>query len=299
MTRSLLPLLVVLVGAIGPAIAGSLLYRQRRLAHKRRRSPLTSDLLRPPGYGVRVQIEALRDRVDELFVMLVAGPLILFSVHLTQSHFFGAQESITRTLLVGVAAAAVVTWTVSRLLKLSRRLHRLRLGLDAEMAVGQELDQLMKNGAVVFHDVPAEKFNIDHLVIAPSGVFAVETKGRSKPLRGRGSEDAEVVFDGEALQFPGWKETEPLSQAKRQAKWVGEWLSRAVGASVAVTPVLAIPGWYIKATGRSQVRVINGKKPQFLLRLPGVRLGPEMIERISYQVEQRCRTVRHAYLELK
>ena len=38
--------------------------------------------------------------------------------------------------------------------------------VDAEVAIGQELDQLMRDGAAVFHDMPAERFNIDHVVIA-------------------------------------------------------------------------------------------------------------------------------------
>jgi hypothetical protein len=40
----------------------------------------------------------------------------------------------------------------------------LRAGYDAELAVGQELDKLMREGAWVFHDVPGENFNIDHVV---------------------------------------------------------------------------------------------------------------------------------------
>ena len=40
----------------------------------------------------------------------------------------------------------------------------------------------MRDGFAVFHDVPGDKaFNVDHVVIGPQGVFAVETKGRGKP----------------------------------------------------------------------------------------------------------------------
>ena len=72
------------------------------------------------------------------------------------------------------------------------------------MAVGQELDQLMRQGAATFHDLPAEQFNIDHVVVAAEGVFAVETKGFTKPNQGRGKADATVVYDGETLRFPRW-----------------------------------------------------------------------------------------------
>jgi hypothetical protein len=39
----------------------------------------------------------------------------------------------------------------------------------------------MRQGAAAFHDLPAEQFNIDHVVVATEGVFAFETKGFTKP----------------------------------------------------------------------------------------------------------------------
>jgi hypothetical protein len=174
-------------------------------------------------------------------------------------------------------------------------MDRMRVGLDAEMAVGQELDQLMREGAVVYHDVPGEAFNIDHVVIATSGVFAVETKGRAKPIRGKGSRDATVEFDGHALRVPTWSETKPLAQAQRQAKWLAQWLSSATGAPTPVTSVLAIPGWFIERKARSEVLIYNGKGPGFLLQRHGAELSEEMIKRISHQIDQRCRTVKPSY----
>jgi hypothetical protein len=41
-------------------------------------------------------------------------------------------------------------------------LDNLRTGYDAELAVGQELDRLMRQGTIVFHDFPADGFNLDH-----------------------------------------------------------------------------------------------------------------------------------------
>jgi hypothetical protein len=57
-----------------------------------------------------------------------------------------------------------------------------RIGYDGELATAQELNQLMRHGYYVFHDLQAENFNIDHIVIGPAGVFAVETKSRSNDI---------------------------------------------------------------------------------------------------------------------
>lgn len=293
-------LLVVLVAALalsGPAIAGTLLMWRKKRDRARKRSPLTADLLRPPGYSLRVQMDALRDKIDEDLILLVTAPLLLYSVYLTQLHFFSTRESALQIAAIIVAGVIGSGWMTWRLLRRARRLDHMRVGIDAEMFVGQELDQLMRQGAVVLHDVPAEKFNIDHLVIARSGVFAVETKGRAKPIRGQGTKDASVVFDGGALHFPGWSEVKPIEQAIRQAEWATKWLTRAVGVQVDVAPVLAIPGWWIDRKSNS-LRVYNGKNPEFLLSTSGPALSDEMLRRIAYQVEQRCRTVKPTYSAL-
>jgi hypothetical protein len=164
------------------------------------------------------------------------------------------------------------------------------------MAVGQELNHLMLHGCRVFHDFSCRGFNIDHIVIGPGGVIAVETKGRAKRDRGQGSEDATVRFNGEYLRFPHWLEKNPIIQARRQAVWLQKWLSSAVGETVKVRPALALAGWFVERTKSSDVLVFNGKNPVFLSnpKITGDRLTPEMIKRIVHQVELRCRDVEPA-----
>lgn len=78
----------------------------------------------------------------------------------------------------------------------------LRLAYLAETAVGQELNQLMLKGYHVYHDFPAEKFNIDHIVVGPAGIFAIETEARTKKSNPHGKTNAEILHDGKSLQFP-------------------------------------------------------------------------------------------------
>lgn len=198
-------------------------------------------------------------------------------------------------LLIGVTGFAV--WQVRKVVRAAGELDRLRLGLDAELAVGQELDQLMREGAVVFHDVPGEKFNVDHVVVAPQGVFAVETKGYSKPTEASGKAGATVVFDGRQLMFPEYSSVKAIEQARRQTAWVADWLQRATGDTVHVVPVLALPGWYVERKGRGDVHVLSGKElRKHLLGLQQAKpVTAEQLQRIAHQLEQRCRTVRPAY----
>ena len=104
----------------------------------------------------------------------------------------------------------MISRRILRFVKEKRR----RLGLIGERAVGEELNHLMRREAHVFHDVPSTYGNVDHVVVAPSGVYAVETKTRHK-REAVGKEAHRVLFDGQSLQFAGWSRAE--DQCLRQA----------------------------------------------------------------------------------
>jgi hypothetical protein len=111
--------------------------------------------------------------------------------------------------------------------------------------------------------------------------------------QGRGQSDATVVYDGRSLTFPDSVKTEePLHQARRQAIWLSTWLTSAIAEPVAVKPVLALPGWYIERTTWGDVLLLNGKDYRFLVsQRTGTALSDALIQRISHQLEQRCRDV--------
>ena len=224
-------------------------------------------------------------------MMVVLVPVLAFAVFMAKP---GQESSQGLPISIGmgvVLVMACVGYFAYKLLKLQAEQDLLRIGYDAELAIGQELDQLMRQGAAVFHDFPAEKFNIDHIVISPVGVFAVETKGRAKPVLASGA-TARVEYDGKALKFPTWIETKPIAQAERQAKWLRGWLLKAVGEPVAVRPVLAIPGWFVKRTARGSVNVYSGRELSTLVSKGGFdRLAEDKMQRIIHVVEQRCRNI--------
>jgi len=149
----------------------------------------------------------------------------------------------------------------------------------------------MINGCRVYHDFLADGFNIDHIVVGPKGVFAVETKGRAKPDRNGGTEEAKVVCDGQILRFPDWSESRPIEQAKSQASWLAKWLDSAVGEPVPVQPVLALPGWYVVREKPMDLFIINGKNPDLMLKYSNVALSETLVKRIVHQLEQRCRDI--------
>lgn len=283
---------VLVCAFAGPFASIWFLTRRRAKDRARRRSPLTSELLRAPGQALSDQLHDVDADIWAWVMVLALLPTAIVCVHLAQSYLLSSPESIVRWVFLSAMVVGSIVIGVRKLHTLAERKDRLRLGLDGERAIAEELNQLMRSGAVVFHDVPGESFNVDHVVIAREGVFAVETKGYAKPNNGLGKADARVLFDGVRLTFPWGSTSKPLEQAERQAKWLSTWLSRASGSPVSALPVLTLPGWFVERTGRGGVRVFSGKELRSLLEArKGPPISDQDVQRLSYQVEQRCRTV--------
>jgi hypothetical protein len=93
---------------------------------------------------------------------------------------------------------------------------------------------------------------MDHVVVGPAGVYAFETKVRSKPGRLKGKGAYEVQHDGRVLHFAdrgGRPHTDFVRQAESGAKWLSRWLASATGDQV---PVLASLGAAVRDLNVSQ-----------------------------------------------
>lgn len=296
--RSIAGAVALLAIALGPGLAAVwFLQRRKRIARKQRRSPLTAGLLRTPGHALRERLEDHRIDLNFDIALLIAVPLFPLAYFQVHAMFTGRLLSPNLVATVMLLAGAFTVFKIRALLRRAAESDRLRLGLDAELAVGQELDQLMREGAAVFHDLPAERFNIDHVVIARQGVYAIETKGYSKPNRNGGAADATVVYDGKSLALPDRSGTKAIGQTERQARWLAKWLHSSTGHPVRVTPVLALPGWFVERKGRGDVLVFSGRELRGSLLKARITepLPPDQMQRIVHQIEQRCRTVEPSY----
>ena len=273
-------------------VTAGILWAMKR-DHQRLINPLTKHLRRPPGLHLHrqlsgEQIAAMRDMLG--IVMPGVIPLILVYEQITTR-----PTGAIQTTWIAVVLMTWLVWEFYAVGKLARRFKRiknLQLGYECELAVGQELDLLMRDGFQVFHDVEAENFNIDHIVVGPPGVFAVETKGRSKILSGdgQGKKQYRVTYRRGVLEFPNGSDSESIPQATRQAAWVSTWLSQATGQPVSVSPVVVLPGWYVETQDTPDVPVIaSGSIRRHFLKQSAQRLAGEDISKIVYQIEQRVR----------
>jgi hypothetical protein len=284
------PLIIVLVGLAPYAIIIWAMVSIRKRSTLRRKNPINTHLLRSPGQSL---LEKMEDVSIDLFSDLSLVPFLSMFIYAT---YLTSAKTKLIVFLLAIIYIFCLLFIGKKIINLASKREKLRLGYDAELAVGQELNFLMLNGFYVFHDVNLKntlsEFNIDHVVVGKSGVFAVETKGRSKPVESIGKDSSKVEFDGKKLIFPQWEEDKPIEQAKRQASALQKWLSSAVGESIATRAVLALPGWYTSTTKKTDVAVINGKNPdKFFNVIREVELTEKQIKQIAHQLESLCRNV--------
>lgn len=259
---------------------------------KRRRSPFTENFLRAPGQSLVKKIDGLNEDICLNVTVLVTIPLVFYSGYVSHLYFYKREfDPIVVNILGGIGAAITIYYLVKTLKSLKKR-RIIRLGYEGEITVGQELNQLMLEGNYVYHDFPADKFNIDHIVVGRSGIFTVETKARSKPTTNNRQQDATVEYNGKMLNFPDGDDFKIIEQAERQASWLSKWISSTIGEQVAARAIVALPGWFVKRTSADGISVVSPQQfPSLFKHIKPRTLTDEMITRIVHQLEQKCRDV--------
>lgn len=260
-----------------------LVHRKREAYRAKADEPFTRLPLRPAGESLRERIQTLSEAVDEELVILCCANSVAMAVALTSHRLF-----ITALLFASVCILTI--WRGRRVLKTIGELWDYRLGFKGERAVAEELTQLLAAGFRVFHDVPFDGFNIDHVIIGAPGVFVVETKTRRKPANIKGTDRATVEAHGDVLEFPHGRETAAVPQARLNAKTLGAWLSQATAERVVVNGIVTLPGWWVNRRQVHDVNVLNPEeiKHSFPTR-PKNPLTPEQVQRIAHQMTERCR----------
>ncbi|MEP7283887.1 MAG: nuclease-related domain-containing protein [Rubrivivax sp.] len=249
------------------------------------RSPIKDKPLRSPGQSLDEERGRLWEDKIENWALLALVMLVLAAMEWYR--YF--RPTPPEPWLVSVIALGLVGFAAFRFLRLRPKMRELRQGAEGERAVGQFLDRLRVDGYHVFHDVLADGFNLDHVVIGPGGIFTIETKTWSKPSHG----DARIKYDGE--QIVAGKLTpdrDPLIQASAQAGWLRALLSESTGRRLSVRPVVVFPGWYVDAGPGSQrdVWVMEPKGLPAFLANQQEGLRPEDVKLVSFHLSRYVRS---------
>jgi hypothetical protein len=176
-----------------------------------------------------------------------------------------------------LAAAAGAWWRLR--FRPSPEAQAWQRGAAGERHVARLLEPLVQQGWGVNHDlrVPGSKANIDHVVVGPPGIFAIDTKN----YRGR------LRLSRDGLLWHGRTFLAPTLSATR---WEADKLQARIGApDIAVVPIVAVlggmvPGGQVTSMG---VTVVPARRLPGLLRSLPPTLTPQRAREVAAQINRR------------
>lgn len=154
------------------------------------------------------------------------------------------------------------------------------VGARAEREVGRELEKLHKDGFHVFHDwLPEDRGNVDHFVVGPQGVFAIETKGWTGEIT---CEADKLLKNGRSLIGK-----DPIKQVKGEAKDVSRLILEARSFQTFVNPILCFSQADLRCYSVVDgVEVTDVGSLRRIIASGPIRNAPQRVRSISYFLEK-------------
>lgn len=285
------------------------LWFRKRSRQERAPFPENTRLLRGVGESLQRKIAELDEKIETALVTGLVGPVLTLGAFWGLAIWLKNPAGLITAAIGVIAFSCLLVIQIRHLATLIDRRRNYRLGLFGERIVAEHLEPLKLSGHRVFHDVPAgdppagsttAPFNLDHVVVGPAGVFAIETKTRRKGRTRVGFMAHEIIYDGRALAYPWGEDQYGLEQAARQSAWLATFFQKQLGRPVPVQPLLVFPGWMIIRKGRGAVNVLNPRELPAAIERPapsghtGVAVPPldaAAIDLIARQLDARCRDV--------
>lgn len=266
-----------------------------RVQRRNERTPVVDKLLRTAGESHRRKLSAF----DDLLLLHLTGtaliPLLLMVLGLwIISGVSGPYQTLGLIILL-VLLAVGLYFAAQWLIKILDQRYEYRIGYFGEREVGEIVDGLRLKGYQVFHNVPASEvqpiFHLDHVIVGATGVFAIQTKSRTRGTPRPGFAEHKIIFDGQKLVYPWGDDFQGLELARDRAVWLESWLAQILGRQVPVQPILVFPGWWVEEHAINTVRVLNPKQIPAVVNRNTPMLTEEQVETVTRQLEARCRDV--------
>jgi len=241
------------------------------------KSPLKTPPPRVPGQSLDEAINAQWGKAAIYFFAPLAFGILAFDAWITRW-----KGNITNPWIATTIFLLSLFYSIYKVRKIRKEVQRLRMARDGEREVGFLLETLRAEGARVLHDVQSAHFNVDHVVVSPHGIFVVETKTYSKPVKG----NAVIRVSQGKIDINGYvPKRNPIEQTVALSKWIQDLLQESTGKKFPVQPVVLFPGWYIEnSTADPRVWVLNPKALPAFIRNHRVHLSDTDLHLIVYHL---------------
>lgn len=178
-------------------------------------------------------------------------------------------------LLTGIFLSSIL-WAVWQFRKKMKELRCINRGIEGEVYIGTLLERFRIHGAEIYHDIEADSFNIDHLIISQKGIYLIETKNWAK----KDVANSKIIFDGSTITANGYTSNEVLSKVSGYEKWLLNLFEELTGKKKwTIQKVVLFPNWYVEGKNSKDFWVLNEtafmkwfEKADVSLELTDVRL---------------------------
>jgi hypothetical protein len=179
-----------------------------------------------------------------------------------------------------LAVAALVLVQLTGFLQ-SSSVRAWAIGAEGERKTASFLEPLREEGFVILHDRKVTGYggNLDHLVIGPTGLWAIETKS----LRGK------VEIHGDVLRIGGHRRDKIIDQVKQEATIIQVVLGESLATrGLRVTPVICLHRGelpFFNKTVRG-VRLASGRQLVKLLRGGDRVVSADQVEALAREADR-------------
>lgn len=214
-------------------------------------------------------------------IFLMAFPYLVFG---GSSLFFKALFWI---FLIGSFAGIIASYKYAR---------RYIQGIEGEKLVHDELEPIIREGYHIINAFPGDGFDIDFIVIGPTGVYAIEVKNPSKFAA-----DDWIVLENGTLKIKSAKakatiplrHKDPIKQARHNADWLKRYIAEIMGRHPTfVKATILFPRFLVKDYSENDLLIFNPKRfiTEHLSKAPQT-LSPGDITNILTALRARIKTL--------
>jgi hypothetical protein len=248
-----------------------------------KKSPLKEQPLHVAGQSLD---EKIHNYISDNASMLLLVPALLI-VMTTTAWLTFVFPSKYFPIVISIVTLVVIIYCTYRIIILRKKIKSLVLGRNGEKIVAEIFDNLRSQGFVVFHDIVAKNFNIDHVILTPCGVFTVETKTLSKPPKG------EITYKNEKI-IAGNINTgdEIIIQAESESKWLKSMLKDSTGRDYHVKPVIVFPGWFVQPMPenlKKRIWILNPEALSSFIKNEPIRLQESDMHLAAFHISRYIR----------
>lgn len=250
-----------------------------------------------PSFGDSIMHEAAQ-RFREEFERLSTSQSIYLGAALVFAMLFAAAYQLqAQRLFHGYPVwqlylqlgflALTLSFALFEIGKTIRARSHVRYLRDANVAVGHQLQRFASGTTRVYHDVATDHDIVDHVVVGPSGVYAINVVARKSRKPGS------AHLDGNTLFFSDSEAELPITDIAEKTTRLEKEFRELLGRRVRVRSVIATPGWEIGEQASELHLLVNEGN---IAMLRGWRdntdhLMNEDVEALQNALTTRCRKV--------